>query len=132
MSTPVTFSTPQACALADITFRQLDHWIRTDRLRPHCIGKGSGSRRRLSVRDVQIAWLLGVLTKLDVGGGKGLPDTHLLYALVRWQGWFVAAPGKTVTVLDNRDELANWPIAVVVDLTSCTIFETTPMRAVSA
>ena len=44
---------PTACAVAGITYRQLDYWARTDLIRPSLAdAKGSGSRREYSYRDL--------------------------------------------------------------------------------
>ena len=47
------FGGPQVCALAGISYRQLDYWARTGLLRPSLAeAKGSGTKRRYSYRDV--------------------------------------------------------------------------------
>ncbi|HET9731815.1 MAG TPA: MerR family transcriptional regulator [Acidimicrobiales bacterium] len=47
------FRGPQVCAIAGITYRQLDYWARTDLLRPSISeARGSGSQRLYSYRDL--------------------------------------------------------------------------------
>jgi DNA-binding transcriptional MerR regulator len=47
------FSGTKAAKLADITYRQLDYWARTDLVRPSLAdASGSGSRRSYSYRDL--------------------------------------------------------------------------------
>lgn len=47
------FRGPQVCAIAGITYRQLDYWARTDLLQPSISeARGSGTQRRYSYRDV--------------------------------------------------------------------------------
>ncbi|MDP9403108.1 MAG: MerR family transcriptional regulator [Actinomycetota bacterium] len=49
----VGFRGPQVCAIAGITYRQLDYWARTDLLRPSISeARGSGTQRRYSYRDL--------------------------------------------------------------------------------
>ena len=47
------FSGPQVCAIAGISYRQLDYWARTDLVRPSLAdARGSGTQRRYSYRDL--------------------------------------------------------------------------------
>lgn len=47
------FRGPQVCAIAGITYRQLDYWARTDLLQPSISeARGSGTQRRYSYRDL--------------------------------------------------------------------------------
>lgn len=56
------FRGPQVCALAGITYRQLDYWARSELLRPSIAdAAGSGSARRYSALDVRILRVLAQL-----------------------------------------------------------------------
>jgi DNA-binding transcriptional MerR regulator len=47
------YRAPQVCKIAGITYRQLDHWIRTDLVAPSLAeAHGSGSQRLFSYRDL--------------------------------------------------------------------------------
>ena len=47
------FRGPQVCSIVGITYRQLDHWARTDLLRPSITeARGSGTQRRYSYLDL--------------------------------------------------------------------------------
>lgn len=60
------FTGPQTAQLAGISYRQLDHWARTDLVRPSLQdAAGSGSRRRYSYQDLLELKL--VKTLLDAG-----------------------------------------------------------------
>jgi DNA-binding transcriptional MerR regulator len=60
------FRGPQVCKIVGITYRQLDHWARTDLLRPSVIdASGSGSQRRYSYRD--LVELRTIKQMLDAG-----------------------------------------------------------------
>jgi DNA-binding transcriptional MerR regulator len=60
------FRGPIACRAADITYRQLDYWARTDLVRPSLAdARGSGTQRRYSYRD--LVRLKVVKSLLDAG-----------------------------------------------------------------
>ena len=62
------FGGKQVVTIVGISYRQLDHWARTDLLRPSLAdATGSGSRRRYSYQDVLA---LKVIKKLLDGGQK--------------------------------------------------------------
>lgn len=49
----------QLCALAGVTYRQLDYWVRTDLVRPSITpGVGSGTQRRYSREDLHLVLIL--------------------------------------------------------------------------
>lgn len=57
-----TYSSSEACALADITYRQLDYWCRIGALVPSAAAaKGSGSRRRFTRQDVLVLAVLALV-----------------------------------------------------------------------
>jgi DNA-binding transcriptional MerR regulator len=65
-STEAGFRGPQVCAIVGITYRQLDHWARTDLLRPSITeARGSGSQRRYSYTD--LVQLKVIKRMLDAG-----------------------------------------------------------------
>ncbi len=60
------FSGSEAVDIVGITYRQLDHWARTNLIRPSLAdAKGSGSRRRYSYKD--LIELKMIKTLLDAG-----------------------------------------------------------------
>jgi DNA-binding transcriptional MerR regulator len=60
------FTGPKAAEIAGITYRQLDHWARTDLVRPSLQdAAGSGSRRQYSYQDLLELRL--VKTMIDAG-----------------------------------------------------------------
>jgi DNA-binding transcriptional MerR regulator len=50
-------------ALAGITYRQCDYWVRTGLLRPECASNGSGSRRRWTADEIEVARTMGRLVR---------------------------------------------------------------------
>lgn len=61
--TDVGYSGPQATTLAGITYRQLDHWTRTDFVPPSITAAhGSGTQRRFSSVDVVCLRIVKLLT----------------------------------------------------------------------
>jgi DNA-binding transcriptional MerR regulator len=70
---PQGYSGPQACQYADITYRQLDYWTRTNLISPELQpATGSGTYRLYSFRDIV---LLRVI--------KGLLDAGMTLAKIR-------------------------------------------------
>lgn len=60
------FSTDEACRLAGCSYRQLDYWLSTDRVRGVAgENPGSGHRRRISAHEVDV--LTTALALADVG-----------------------------------------------------------------
>lgn len=60
------YTAPEVCAIAEITYRQLDYWDRIGFLRPSVReARGSGTQRIYSGRDVELAYSVRVL--LDAG-----------------------------------------------------------------
>jgi hypothetical protein len=47
-----TFSATEACRIAGITYRMLDHWIRTGCISIADDAEGSGSRRRFTTEEL--------------------------------------------------------------------------------
>lgn len=55
---------PQACDLARITYRQLDHWCRSRLVEPSIsAAHGSGTQRRYSTRDLVCLRAVALLTR---------------------------------------------------------------------
>lgn len=128
MHESVTYRGPQACALAGCSYRQLDYWCRIELLRPPVAARGSGTQRRFDVREVQCAWVLAQLSQL----GAGLHDIECVRGLTRWHGWLVVTPGGYVEHVSDPDQLALWPVAVVIDLAACPIREDDELTAVAS
>lgn len=63
-------STPEMVAAAGITYRQIDYWSRTERLRPrigHEPGRGQGGvYRQWDTAEVRVARLMGRLTAAGI------------------------------------------------------------------
>lgn len=58
---------------ADITYKQLDYWVRVHLLEPAPGPRGSGTQRRFHPREIVVARVVGRLSRA-FGGAKG---THL-------------------------------------------------------
>lgn len=103
------FGGREVCAIVGITYRQLDHWARTDLLRPSLAdATGSGSRRRYSFEDVV---QLRVIKKL-LDGGQSLQSARRVVDFLRDTGEPVASAnlvisGNSVALARNGDELVD-------------------------
>jgi DNA-binding transcriptional MerR regulator len=103
------FGGKQVLAIVGITYRQLDHWARTDLLRPSlCDAKGSGSRRRYSYDDVV---QLKVIKKL-LDGGQSLQAARKVIERLRVEGEDVGSAqlviaGDSVALARDREELVD-------------------------
>ena len=106
---PEGFGGKQVLAIVGISYRQLDHWARTDLLRPSlCDAKGSGSRRRYSYDDVV---QLKVIKKL-LDGGQALQAVRKVIDRLRVEGESVASAnlviaGDSVALARNGEELVD-------------------------
>ena len=59
-ATARSFSTPEVVERTGLSYRQLDHWVRTRRITPSVVAdQGSGSRRRWSESDVEFVLAVG-------------------------------------------------------------------------
>lgn len=54
------FSSEDVYTLADVTYRQLDHWCTNDVYGSHVVRLGSGRRREFTWDDVVVTYVLGV------------------------------------------------------------------------
>ena len=106
---PCGFGGKQVLAVVGITYRQLDHWARTDLLRPSlCDAKGSGSRRLYSYDDVV---QLKVIKKL-LDGGQSLQAARRVIDRLRVEGESVGSAnlvmvGGSVALARNGEELVD-------------------------
>lgn len=127
-----SFSGPEACALAGVSYRQLDYYCRTQRLSQLVPPKGSGSQRRLSQRQVEQAWVLRQCS----ASPHPLPQLHVLDTLDELHGWLIVHEHGVEHVADD-DELL-WDIelrtsALIVNLDQCPVADRIAGReAVSA
>lgn len=55
----------QVCVRADISYRQLDNWVRRGHLKP-IGGEGIGNQRDFPAKEVTVAERMGALTRLGV------------------------------------------------------------------
>src|SRR5688500_7099879 len=98
------FGGKQVLTIVGITYRQLDHWARTDLLRPSlCDATGSGSRRRYSYDDVV---QLKVIKKL-LDGGQSLQAVRKVIDRLRVEGENLGSAqlviaGDSVTLARDR------------------------------
>lgn len=103
------FSGKHVCDIVGITYRQLDHWARTDLVRPSLAdAHGSGTRRRYSYEDVL---QLKVIRKL-LDGGQSLQAVRKVIDRLRVEGESVSTAnlvisGDTVALARNGDELVD-------------------------
>jgi len=106
---PDGFGGKQVLAIVGITYRQLDHWARTDLLRPSlCDAKGSGTRRLYSYDDVV---QLKVIKKL-LDGGQALQAVRKVIDRLGVEGESVASAnlviaGDSVALARNGEELVD-------------------------
>lgn len=68
MEATQTISTPEACRITGITYRQIDYWIRQGWLHPHIRGRGSGHPHRLSVMDLRCAMAIEAVVSAKLNG----------------------------------------------------------------
>lgn len=114
------YRTPEVVELVGCSYRQLDYWCRSGQVECAVPAQGSGSTRRLAVREVQVAWVLTQLSRL---GAPRLPsDLDVLRRLPRFVGWFVWSFDGTeylsdVALLDSSLMSA----AMVVALDTCPV-----------
>ncbi len=106
---PDGFGGKQVLTIVGITYRQLDHWARTDLLRPSlCDAKGSGSRRRYSYDDVV---QLKVIKKL-LDGGQSLQAVRKVIDRLGVEGESVGSAnlviaGDSVALARTGEELVD-------------------------
>lgn len=62
----VLVTSRQACELARVTYRQLDHWARLRIVEPSVDARGSGTHRLWSTHDVALVAVLGRLSQLGL------------------------------------------------------------------
>ncbi len=96
---------PQVCAVAGITYRQLDYWARTDLLRPSISdARGSGTQRLYSYADL----LQVKVIKRLLDAGISLRSARRAIACLRSSGEDVAAANLVIdeggTVLARSGE----------------------------
>lgn len=86
-------STTQVCILADVSFRQLDHWVRIGRVCPAVEAGGSGTRRRWTWDDVGRIEAVGRVSR-----AIGHKDTVLDLVAANWStGSCDLGDGVTIT-----------------------------------
>jgi len=106
---PQGFGGKEVLAIVGITYRQLDHWARTDLLRPSlCDAKGSGSRRRYTYDDMV---QLRVIKRL-LDGGQSLQAARKVIDQLRVEGENVGSAqlviaGDSVALARGDDELVD-------------------------
>jgi DNA-binding transcriptional MerR regulator len=133
------FRGPQVCKIVGITYRQLDHWARTELLAPSlATAKGSGTQRLYSYRDVLELRIIKQL--LDAG--VTLQRARKAIEFVRQSGEELATANLVLGASDsvlvrNGEELLDLfrggqgvfnvvPLAGVVDQVDAAILEMAP------
>lgn len=110
-----TYSSAEVCALADITYRQLDYWCRIGAIVPSAhTGTGSGNRRRFTAQDVLVLAVLAL-----VGAHLRISMLDDLGAVLR--GWDAATwDDTTLLVAPSGVWLADQdgapPVATAINL----------------
>lgn len=67
----ITYSSSEVCEASGASYRQLDHWVRTGLFGERPVWQqGSGSSRRFSERERDIARALKMLSDLLTNGGQ--------------------------------------------------------------
>lgn len=93
------FRSPQVCAIADVTYRQLDYWDRTSLAEPSIrAAKGSGTQRYYSEQDVLRISVISTL--LRVGFSLGVMRTYVDQIMANASGSVasIVAEGVVITV----------------------------------
>lgn len=109
-------SSPEACRLAGVTYRQMDYWTREGLVAPAREAQGSGSARRWSVDDVFALRLVKTLL------GHGVPRRAIIEAQATAHGapaHFLWVQGDIVgkgDFWDLQEALDYVPETVVVNL----------------
>jgi DNA-binding transcriptional MerR regulator len=109
-ATDVGYRGPTACAVAGISYRQLDYWARTSLVEPSVRpASGSGSQRLYSFRDIL---LLKVVKRL-LDTGVSLPNIRAAVDLLRQRGVSdltgitLMSDGSTVYECTSPDEVVD-------------------------
>jgi len=146
MSEAAGFRAPQVCKIVGITYRQLDHWIRTDLVAPSLAeAHGSGSQRLFSYRDlVELKVIKSLLdgglalqsvrksiTYLRDGLGGDLATANLV---INGSKSVVARTGEELVDLVRRGQgvLNIIPLGAVKDELDAQIVQFAPVEATAA
>lgn len=113
---------PQACAVADVTYRQLDYWSRIGLFDGKTVGRGSGTQR--SWDEPQVIALCAV--RLITGLGQiQVRRLHDAVGLIR-ERWEADPYLRDAWLIISRDEVrvdvvpaVAGPVATVVNLEAC-------------
>lgn len=133
-TTAVTVTSPQACRITGITYRQLDYWIRTGVITPQVTADGSGSRRRFSILDLRALaaiktaspLLLGSASKGDRGHPRQTDQIATLIGLARdpdQDGAVVTRTAVTPIDVDDIQSIVEDLVDGVTDTVSVVMFE---------
>jgi DNA-binding transcriptional MerR regulator len=105
------YSTDQVCALAGITYRTLDYWIRRGIVTPSVAADGSGSARRFTRAEVDEVCLAATLRAL----GLELDRVGDLLAAARdVEPW--SRDGAAIIATADRIEVEHDPELIGVDV----------------
>lgn len=97
------YSSVRVCELTGVTYRQIDYWVRTGLIVPSLYaGRGCGTRRRFSRRDVQVVAILGH-AEIMPSVRRMLADA--LRPMDPLPPWIVLVGDWTVKVCTTRTEL---------------------------
>lgn len=107
---PGTFRAPDACRLADITYRQLDYWARVGMVKPSLMNaRGSGSLRLYSFNDVMRMRVISTLLDLGVGLGICQQGTEEISNYESFTDLYLVLL-KGVATISYSNEVLNWII----------------------
>ena len=97
----VTFTTPQVCRMARVSFRQVDYWARIGLIAPDTPARGSGTQRRFTGAQARDIAMVGRLREL----GVGLDAIEEVLALLRTttEGALVVIAPAFVRVVEPLD-----------------------------
>lgn len=110
-ATKSAFRGPEVCALAGVTYRQLDYWARTGLVTPSiCEARGSGSQRLYSVADLAVVRMIRSLIDEDNSTNSRLQLVRRIAPIARdlvEQGLDVvlAVTAGDVIVVENAEQL---------------------------
>jgi hypothetical protein len=86
------FSTREACGAAGLTYRQVDHWVRSGAVWPSIAAAGRGTSRSWSMADIErLARIAGVVHRAEQAGlVVGLAAVEAIWdQLAAGDGWTV-------------------------------------------
>lgn len=105
----------QVCAVAGITYRQLDYWARTGALVPARAANGSRTQRRYTAAQARAARVLGMFSEMGARHDAMASAAAALERLEEMTGVLLVWPDGEALVTDEPRDVIT-PAAYYVDL----------------